>query len=572
MGIIVPSSEGPERPFTFRHALVRQTLLAAISAPRQQRMHASVAEAIERLNPEDVNERAGEIADHLLKAGSLTDPQRPVRYLTLAGKQALEAAAFEEARRSFQSALSYQGAVDPKQKADLLERLAMAERGLDQWDAVLANHREALEIYVNLGDREMIVRSFKDLTAALFFAGRLQELAEAAGRGLSYVEADVSADRARLLAALGQAHAAAGDYEPAQAALHEALNIASELSDPKLAATVLAARSVANVLYFRLREAAADGLRSEQLGESEAHPWERALQLATLHQTVLSLGRPEEAMRIADELEPLARKIGQSLSVALCVSGRAWVEFGKVPDLAKLENDIRQLSKPDQELLFDLWEPLSKVLLSLVDFSRGNWADALLHAQAACLPGVGSSIEELGVGTLFRQLAYASDRDGALAMLDEKRSLLPRRGQPNLWGSWSMLAPVIEGLLILGDQAQAGQLYPLARELIGTGAVTLWLNFRFTQTIAGIAAAAASQWESAEDHFQIALQQAESFPHRLEQAEIRRFHAMMLMDRAAPGDREKAQTLLNEAREIYTHIGMPRHIELTQTLLARAAE
>src|SRR5208337_1616147 len=33
MGIIVPSSEGPERPFTFRHELVRQTVLGAISAP-----------------------------------------------------------------------------------------------------------------------------------------------------------------------------------------------------------------------------------------------------------------------------------------------------------------------------------------------------------------------------------------------------------------------------------------------------------------------------------------------------------------------------------------------------------
>jgi len=59
MGIIVPSSEGPERPFTFRHELVRQTLLATISAPRRQRMHASVAEAIERLNPDAVKEHAG---------------------------------------------------------------------------------------------------------------------------------------------------------------------------------------------------------------------------------------------------------------------------------------------------------------------------------------------------------------------------------------------------------------------------------------------------------------------------------------------------------------------------------
>ena len=47
---------------------------------------------------------------------------------------------------------------------------------------------------------------------------------------------------------------------------------------------------------------------------------------------------------------------------------------------------------------------------------------------------------------------------------------------------------------------------------------------------------------------------------------------MMLIDRAAPGDREKAQTLLREALESYQRIGMPRHVDLTQTLLARVAE
>ena len=130
-----------------------------------------------------------------------------------------------------------------------------------------------------------------------------------------------------------------------------------------------------------------------------------------------------------------------------------------------------------------------------------------------------------------------------------------------------MLALVIEGLVMLGDQSQAGQFYPLVRELIATGAVVIWPLSRFTHTIAGLAAGAARQWEAAEDHFQIALQQAKSLPQRLEQAEIRRFHAMMLMDRAAPGDREKAQTLLAEALESYTQIEMPRHIEMTQALL-----
>jgi tetratricopeptide (TPR) repeat protein len=169
-------------------------------------------------------------------------------------------------------------------------------------------------------------------------------------------------------------------------------------------------------------------------------------------------------------------------------------------------------------------------------------------------------------------MAYAGDRSGALAILDENRKWMPREGQKNPRGSWSMLALMIEGFTMLGERARAAELYPLARELISTGAVALWPISRLTQTVAGIAAAAAQEWKAAEDHFQTALRQAESFPNRLEQVEIRRFHAMMRIDRATPGDREKAQTLLREALESYQRIGMPRHVDLTQTLLARVAE
>ncbi len=101
--------------------------------------------------------------------------------------------------------------------------------------------------------------------------------------------------------------------------------------------------------------------------------------------------------------------------------------------------------------------------------------------------------------------------------------------------------------------------------------MALWPIFRLTHTIAGVAAAAAREWETAEDRFQIALQQAVSYPDRLEQAEIRRFHAMMLIDRAGSGDRDKALILLSEALESYTQIGMPRHIEMTRTLLSQSA-
>jgi hypothetical protein len=108
MGIIIPSPEGLERPFTFGHELVRQTLLAGISGPRRQQLHAAVADAIARLYPDAVRERAGHIVDHLIKAGPFADDRRLVDGLTLAGRNALDAAAFDEARANFRSALSRQ--------------------------------------------------------------------------------------------------------------------------------------------------------------------------------------------------------------------------------------------------------------------------------------------------------------------------------------------------------------------------------------------------------------------------------------------------------------------------------
>src|SRR6202040_3871745 len=108
-------------------------------------------------------------------------------------------------------------------------KLAMAERGLDQWDAAIAHLREVLEIYLQLDDRKMIGRSFTDLAAASIWAGHFKDAADTARRGLNYLQADLSPDRARLFAILAQALAAAGVYRPADEALREAVTVASQL-------------------------------------------------------------------------------------------------------------------------------------------------------------------------------------------------------------------------------------------------------------------------------------------------------------------------------------------------------
>ena len=307
----------------------------------------------------------------------------------------------------------------------MLADLAIAERGLEHWEAACTNLQEALEMYITLDDREMIAKRCTELAAVFIWAGRFREATETARRGLAYVVADVSADRARLLAVFGQARAGAGEYDPAHGALREALNVVPSLRC-KTCGDIHGVRSIVNYHFLRLREAAADGIFSDESGPSEIPPWERALQLQALYQTLLLLGRLEEATRIRDELEPLASKIGQSYSIARCLITRAWTEFGKAADLAQLETALQQALKPDQKDRFAFWDVFSEVQLSLVDFFRGNWASALLHAQASSNPQVETFIQGFGVGTLFRQMAYAGDHGGALAILEEKRGWLPR--------------------------------------------------------------------------------------------------------------------------------------------------
>ena len=83
-----------------------------------------------------------------------------------------------------------------------------------------------------------------------------------------------------------------------------------------------------------------------------------------------------------------------------------------------------------------------------------------------------------------------------------------------------------------------------------------------------MAVAAGGQWDKAEEHYQTALRQAHELPVVIEQPEVRRWYARMLIDRDGPGDRDKARELLTEAVAMYRRISMPKHVEMAEALLS----
>ena len=96
-GLISSTLQYPEARFKFSHELMRQAVVTRLSEARRQRLHLSVAYAIEQLYPNALEERADDLAHHLWQAGAAADTGKAIRYLRMAGQQAVQRSANVEA-------------------------------------------------------------------------------------------------------------------------------------------------------------------------------------------------------------------------------------------------------------------------------------------------------------------------------------------------------------------------------------------------------------------------------------------------------------------------------------------
>ena len=361
-------------------------------------------------------------------------------------------------------------------------------------------------------------------------------------------------------------HSAAGSFESARDALAEALELAGGMGDEKTLGIALSYMTLNGYAFLRMEEAIAHGRRSAQLLRGNGAAWSLAQLLGFLQISLLHAGKTSEAFALGDEIGSLAAKIGHSAALMLSGRVRAWGEFST-------RNDLKILSK---ELLRDLelvtatklpWIAGSYAQLAVMEFYAGNWELALEHARKGHELEFPSAFNGFATGALIRQYAYLGDAGEALTLLEQQRICLPRLNSPNTLGSSALLVQSIEALFVLGERAKAWELYPLAEQLTDSGIATIAEIARFPHTAAALAATAGRQWEIAEYHFRTAVQQAEALPHLLEQIEIKRFYAQMLLERSWDGDAIKARDFLVAAEIGYKGATMPKHLALTRSLL-----
>ena len=142
--VVEQVSDAPGR-YQFTHELIRETLAEELSTTHRVRLHSRIAQALEELYGAGAEAHAAEVAYHLVEAQIVVSTEKLVWYCRVAGEQALEAYAYEEAVEYFQRALaSREGTSVDAEMAGILFGLGRAQA------TVLEQHqrREALDCLV----------------------------------------------------------------------------------------------------------------------------------------------------------------------------------------------------------------------------------------------------------------------------------------------------------------------------------------------------------------------------------------------------------------------------------------
>ena len=150
-------------------------------------------------------------------------------------------------------------------------------------------------------------------------------------------------------------------------------------------------------------------------------------------------------------------------------------------------------------------------------------------------------------------LALLDHSDWALR-LEEYEHFVPVAGTPSFHGRhWFALFLVLSHVT-RGELAAAAALYPVLREVLDDG----WRvgPLQPVEGLVGLAAAAGGNWDVAEEHFRSALAFVDEVGDRLGKPAVQKWYAWMLLRRAAPGDRDHARVLLDDAIASFRSMGM----------------
>jgi tetratricopeptide (TPR) repeat protein len=556
--IVLAEPAGRDTRYRFVHELVRQTLAETLSLPRRQRLHARVADAIERLYAASLESHASSLAHHLYQAGAAADPEKTAAYLLLAARQARAGAAHEEALAHLENALAVCEGETGMQVAELMEQRAGTLQSIGRSDEAEDSYRKAIALFESEG--AMAKAAEAAFRLGLINAWRMELEAgnrsvERALERLGTAEPDL---RMRLLSMRALMLSCGGDVTRAVSLLPEAGRLRKASAD-------LTLNTEAHVCFHSTQwdQAVTAGLRAAETYRAMGDLW-LAADAEFFAGFALFLGRTAEVGELLPRALTRAERVGHRNAVWAIKFLRACLSMSR-GDLTAAGREMNEAWNFGEEHQI-AWDFLTDNYLGQLAFLHGDFAEAERWFRQKSEIEMKTYFAGFADSCLFAVWAETGDERAWKAWAD-RRWKPPLIGQLNPIGAWCALERSVNGLAWLGNKAEAAALRSLTEELLKTG-VWAYSYFSPFQTAAGIAAASVGDWSAAEQHHLMAIHQTHTAPYRVSQPTSREWYATMLLDRNAPGDAVKARVLLSEALAMYESMGMSFHANRTSGRLA----
>jgi tetratricopeptide (TPR) repeat protein len=359
------------------------------------------------------------------------------------------------------------------------------------------------------------------------------------------------------------------DYAAARELLHEAARIAETAGDRGALGEVLGRTAHLFWRHMQMSESAATYERACALLEEAHDAYALAHARAWYVLALVAVGRFSDAQLHLDGLEQYCERVGDPGALFATRRARGYMDLPMTGDVERF-HAFATADLAFLEALGSRFTANSHASLAYALFWQGRWHDALRHAERARELEIDDSWAGASSTALLLVQAYLGDRGAARTALERARPRLPIARCVNESGAWELLPAAVESFAVIGAHDEAAALYGQATEAAESTAVIRYISKSLPHTTAGIAAACGGEWERAEQHFDAALRQAHELPHRIEQPEVRRWLAWMLLERNRDGDRDRARSLLDEAARAYSGLGMPRHRSLAEQMASRA--
>lgn len=552
--LIVAGREGRHPRYAFTHELIRSTLLADLSLPRRQRLHARVAEALEQQPVTGGGTVPAQLlAYHCFEAGPMVEDARTLRYLVRASDDAMATGAVPDAQAALARALSLVDPSDTPARLQLLWKHGLARRAAGELMEAIAEWEEALALDGADQDPALMANVCHDLAHGYAWTGRGLMGVAVTAKALERLDPAPSINRCRLTGSQGWNFALACNFAEAEPRLRDALQMAEAIGDPRLVGEALLLNSWHYYLCMRRREQADTCERAAELLRASGDTSGFGEALVNYQLACAQLGRTREIARTEREVRALAERLGRfdiRVHQRYAEVQRAWMVTG---DASALEAGFQWV-----EEVSGAWRWVAEGSMTQARLWRGDLAGArAMGAEAISHEPPGTTHSGFGWGTAFLALALSGQRSEALALLDANRTALPVAGQLNTIGSWSALFKVVEGLVALNELSAAGSLYPLVVESLATESLVAFDGSHLLETVAAMAAYAAGDWTRATDHATRAIELADGMPFVSEQAESR---AWLARARRAQGD-PAASVLAADAVARFSQLGLSWHAE-----------